>query len=48
MLPPIVTLEKCRNCGKTKLLMNGALKSEWVCPACGKTNKKKPISNLLA
>ncbi len=48
MIPPVFTAEKCKYCGKMRLLMGGAFKSEWVCPACGKTNKKKPISNLLA
>ncbi len=48
MLPPAVTLEKCKYCGKKKLLINGAVKSEWMCPACGKRNKKKPFSSYMA
>lgn len=48
MTPPVFTVEKCKYCGQGIMLTGGAFKREWVCPACGKTNKKKTISNLLA
>lgn len=38
---PAFTLEKCKYCGKRRILLEGFFKSEWKCSFCGKKNEKE-------
>ena len=47
LFPPTFAEEKCKYCKKGAVTRERGRIGEWVCPVCGKTNRKKSLTGIL-